>query len=201
VCLRPAALGGWIFAAPVRETPKPCHAVDGEAPNDYPTPASSGISGRRLSFGAAVSSSPLLSNELLLAQNVQPRTGTPGVAQDPAAAAPGGASPQAGGGSPIAGFMPILMMLVIFVPFFLLMSRRQKKERAARESLKKGDRVMTNAGLVGELMEMDDALAKVKIAPGVTVQIVANTVTPFVSPSDKATAKELKEAKAVSDKK
>ena len=37
------------------------------------------------------------------------------------------------------------------------MSRRQKKERAARESLKKGDRVMTNAGLVGELVEMDDA--------------------------------------------
>jgi preprotein translocase subunit YajC len=143
-------------------------------------------------------SSPLLSNDLLLAQNVAPKTGTPGVAQDPAAPAGGG---QASGGSPIAGFMPILMMLVIFVPFFLLMSRRQKKERTARESLKKGDRVMTNAGLVGELMEMDDALAKVKIAPGVTVQIVANTVTPFVSPTDKATAKELKEAKAVSDKK
>jgi preprotein translocase subunit YajC len=61
---------------------------------------------------------------------------------------------------------------------------------------------MTNAGLVGELMEMDDRLAKVKIAPGVTVQIVANTVSPFVDPGEKAAAKqELKEAKAVSDKK
>jgi len=145
-----------------------------------------------------VPSSSLLSNELLLAQNVQPKAGTPGVAQDPGAATSGGQQAPA---SPIAGFMPILMMLVIFVPFFLLMSRRQKKERVARESLKKGDRVMTNAGLVGELIEMDDALARVKIAPGVTVQIVANTITPFVSPSDKATAKELKEAKAVSDKK
>ena len=145
-------------------------------------------------------SSPLLSNDLLLAQNVQPKAGTPGVAVDPGAgAAPGGA--PASGGSPIAGFMPILMMLVIFVPFFLLMSRRQKKERTARESLKKGDRVMTNAGLVGELVDIDNALAKVKIAPGVTVQIVANTVTPFVSPADKATVKELKEAKAVSEKK
>jgi preprotein translocase subunit YajC len=92
------------------------------------------------------------------------------------------------------------MMLVIFVPFFLLMSRRQKKESQARASLKKGDRVMTNAGLVGELMEMDDRLAKVKIAPGVTVQIVANTVSPFAEP-EKAPAKELKEAKAVTDKK
>ena len=142
--------------------------------------------------------SPLLNNELLLAQNVQPKAGTPGVAQD-STPAPGG-QPQ-GGGSPLAGFMPILMMLVIFVPFFLLMSRRQKKESAARASLKKGDRVMTNAGLVGELVEMDDRLAKVKIAPGVTVQMVANTVTPFVDPGEKASAKELKEAKAVSDKK
>jgi preprotein translocase subunit YajC len=143
--------------------------------------------------------SPILSSDLLLAQNVQPKAGTPGVAQD--STPQQGAAPS-GGGSPLAGFMPILMMLVIFVPFFLLMSRRQKKETAARASLKKGDRVMTNAGLVGELVEMDDRLGKVKIAPGVTVTIVANTITPFVDPGgDKASGKELKEAKAVSDKK
>jgi preprotein translocase subunit YajC len=145
-----------------------------------------------------VSSSPILSNEDLLAQNVLPKAGTPGVVQDSSPpASGGGAAPNSG----LSGFMPILMMLVIFVPFFLLMSRRQKKERVARESLKKGDRVMTNSGLVGELMELDDALARVKIAPGVTVQMVANTVTPFVSPAVNGETKELKEAKAVSDKK
>jgi preprotein translocase subunit YajC len=150
-------------------------------------------------------SAPLLSNDLLLAQNVQPKAGSPGVAQDSAPTTNGGGQSAA---SPLAGFMPILMMLVIFVPFFLLMSRRQKKEANARASLKKGDRVMTNAGLVGELMEMDDRLAKVKIAPGVTVQIVANTVTPFVEPKGSEPQntppkelKELKEAKAGSDKK
>ncbi len=105
-------------------------------------------------------SSILLSNELLLAQNVQPKAGTatpgtaPGTASDGTSAPSGGGAP-AGASSPIAGFMPILMMLVIFVPFFLLMSRRQKKEATARASLKKGDRVMTNAGLVGELVELD----------------------------------------------
>lgn len=143
--------------------------------------------------------SSILSSDLLLAQNVQPKASTPGVAQD-------SSSPSSGGGqsgSSIASFMPILMMLVIFVPFFLLMSRRQKKEANARSSLKKGDRVTTTAGLVGELVEMDDRLAKVKIAPGVTVQIVATTVSPFVEISAKgsaaATAKELKEAKVGSD--
>lgn len=141
--------------------------------------------------------SSLLSNDLLVAQNVPPKAPVPGVAQDsspPPGAGAGGSSAT----SPIAGFTPILMMLVIFVPFFLLMSRRQKKEAQARASLKKGDRVMTNAGLIGELVEMDDRVAKVKVAAGVTVQIVANTVSPFVEP-EKAPAKALKEA--TSDKK
>jgi preprotein translocase subunit YajC len=130
---------------------------------------------------------------LLFAQNVQPKGGTPGVAQDP------GASPASGGGashesaSPLAGMMPILMMLVIFVPFFLLMNRKQKKETQARASLKKGDRVMTNAGLIGELVETDERIAKVKISPGVTVQIVANTISPFAEP-EKVPSKDLKEA-------
>lgn len=145
--------------------------------------------------------SALLSNDMLLAQNVPPKAGTPGVAQDPGAPPGGGSAPPSGGGSPLGGFMPLLMMLVIFVPFFLLMSRRQKKEQAARSSLKKGDRVMANSGLIGELMEMDDTIAKVKIAPGVTVQLVANTVSPLVLPEKAGAAKELKEAKAVSDKK
>lgn len=147
--------------------------------------------------------SPLPSNDLLVAQNVQPKAGTPGVVQDSTQSGSAG-SAGPGAGSPLAGFMPILLMLVIFVPFFLLMSRRQKKEATARASLKKGDRVMTNAGLVGELVEMDDKLARVKIAPGVTVQIVASTVTPFIDPggkTEKTAPKELKEAKAVSDKK
>ena len=152
---------------------------------------------RALFLESQAVSSILLPNDILLAQNVPPKAGAPGVAVDGNAPAAGGGQPS---GSPLSGFMPILLMLVIFVPFFLLMSRRQKKEATARASLKKGDRVMTNAGLVGELIEMDERLAKVKIAPGVTVQIVANTVTPFVE-LDKNAAKELKEAKAVTDKK
>ncbi len=140
-------------------------------------------------------SAPLLSNDLLLAQNVQPKGVSPGVAQD-STPGPGGGGASA---SPLAGFTPILMMLIVIVPFWLMMSRRQKKESQARASLKKGDRVMTTAGLIGELVEMDDRIAKVKISPATTVQIVANTVSPYVEAG--APTKELKEAKAAPDKK
>ncbi len=93
------------------------------------------------------------------------------------------------------------MMLVIIVPFWLMMNRRTKKETQARAALKKGDRVMSTSGLIGELVELDDRVAKVKISPSVTVQMVANTISPYVEAERAAPAKELKEAKAGSDKK
>jgi preprotein translocase subunit YajC len=164
-----------------------------------PTRTASGLSGRF--FRSLALSAPLLSNDLLLAQNVQPKAASPGTVHD--SAPPSGASQSS---SPLSGFMPLLMMAVIFVPFFLLMSRRQKKEQQARASLKKGDRVTTNAGIIGELIEVDDRIAKVKVAPGVTVQFVANMVSPYVEAPQKgvtpAPAKDLKEARGTaSDKK
>jgi preprotein translocase subunit YajC len=146
-------------------------------------------------------SAPILSNELLLAQNAQPKGGSPGVVQD-ATPGPlgGGSSASSAPSSPLAGFTPMLVMLVIIVPFWLMMSRRTKKETQARAALKRGDRVMSNAGLIGELVEMDDRIAKVKLSPSVTVQMVANTVSPYVE-VERAGAKDLKEAKAGSDKK
>ena len=75
--------------------------------------------------------------------------------------------------------MAFLLPLLILVPFFLLSSRRQKKEQAERSKLKRGDKVVSNAGLVGELVEMDEKIAKVKLAPGITVQMLASTVGPM----------------------
>ncbi len=145
-------------------------------------------------------SAPILSNELLLAQNAQPKGGTPGVVQDGTPALGGGSPASSAPSSPLAGFTPMLVMLAIIVPFWFLMSRRTKKETQARAALKRGDRVMSNAGLIGELVEIDERIAKVKLSPSVTVQMVANTISPYVEAAS-AGAKELKEAKAGSDKK
>jgi preprotein translocase subunit YajC len=144
-------------------------------------------------------SSPLLSSDLLLAQNVQPKATTPGVAQD---SSPAPASQSSS--SPLASLSPILMMLAIFVPVMLLMSRKQKKDQKARAEIKKGDRVLTSAGFLGEMVEIDDKIAKVKIAPGTVVQVMANTLAPYVEAPAKGSSsapKELKEAKVGSDKK
>jgi preprotein translocase subunit YajC len=145
-------------------------------------------------------SSPLLSSDLLLAQNVQPKATSPGVAQD---SSPAPATSQ-GGGSTLSSLSPILMMLAIFVPVMLLMSRKQKKDATARAQMKKGDRVLSSAGFLGEMVEFDEKIAKVKIAPGTVVQVMTNTLAPYVEAPAKGaapSAKELKEAKAGSEKK
>ncbi len=49
---------------------------------------------------------------------------------------------------------------------------QQKKQQAALAALQKGDRVLTQSGLVGKLVEMGDRYAKVELAPGVKVDII-----------------------------
>lgn len=137
-------------------------------------------------------------NSGLFFQNVQPK-GTPGVAEP--SAPPAGAAPPPPGGSMITMLLPFL----ILVPFLFMSFRRSKKEAEARKNLKKGDKVLTQAGLIGELIEMDERIAKVKIAPGTNVQVLATSISAFdAQPAKSKTDKELsdlKEAKATADKK
>jgi preprotein translocase subunit YajC len=131
-------------------------------------------------------------------QKAEPKQGTLGTTQDtgtPSAAAPA---------SPLGGAVMWLPMLAL-LPILFMSFRRQKKEQEARKNLKKGDRVVTTAGLLGELIEIDERLAKVKIAPGTTVQVLASALSSFeAAPAANKTDKELadlKEAKATADKK
>jgi preprotein translocase subunit YajC len=133
-------------------------------------------------------------------QQVGPKAGTPGVAQDgtapPAGGAPQGAPPGCGGG--LGAFFPLLL----FIPLLFMMFRKQKKEQESRSKLKKGDQIVSNSGLIGELVDINERVAKVKIAPGTTVQMLANSVSPMpAEPASSAADKELKDAKPVSDKK
>lgn len=122
---------------------------------------------------------------------------------------PGAAPAQGGGpapqGSPPGSMVSMLLPFLILIPFLFLSFRRQKKEQQARANLKKGDRVVTGGGLIGELVELDERVAKVKIAPGTTVSVLASNVSSFeasadASKTDKDLA-DLKDAKAAADKK
>jgi preprotein translocase subunit YajC len=72
-------------------------------------------------------------------------------------------------------------MFLIFLPVIALLfwqSRSQaKKQEAAVAGLKKGDRVVTQSGLIGRLVELDTRYARLELAPGVKVQVLRSSVT------------------------
>ena len=136
-------------------------------------------------------------------QAAGPKAGTPGA---PDTTTSQGAPPSSGPPPGPGSMAPMLLPFLILIPFLLLSFRRNKKDQEARSKLKKGDRVVTQAGLIGELVDMDDRIAKVKIAPGTTVQVLASSVSPFsadAAPKSKTDKdlEDLKEAKAAADKK
>ncbi len=127
------------------------------------------------------------------ADNAAPQTATTQPAPDSHAA-----PAAAGGSSSIMNSLPILL-LVVMVPMLLLSSRKgNKREEAARAAMKKGDRVTSDSGLIGELVELGEKTSKVKLAPGITVEMMTNKLLPVVAAAaakdDKL--KDLKDAKS-----
>ena len=70
---------------------------------------------------------------------------------------------------------PILMMVLIFGVMWLFFIRPQSKERKKmeemRKTLKKGDRVMTSAGILGTVTNIDETGTSVTVRTGSTTFI------------------------------
>jgi preprotein translocase subunit YajC len=113
---------------------------------------------------------------LLSFQNVPPAPGRETNAITLAPAAPAADHAGAGSNASPGGIMGMLPMLIMVVPLVLLMvftSRsNSKKQGKVLASLQKGDRVITQGGMVGKLIELGDRYAKVEISPGVKIEVL-----------------------------
>jgi preprotein translocase subunit YajC len=84
----------------------------------------------------------------------------------------GGAAP-----SPLFQFLPIILIFAIF--YFLLlapMRKRQKAHQALLGNLKRGDKVVTNGGLLGEIAAVEDRVIHLKLADNVRVRVIKSAV-------------------------
>lgn len=119
-----------------------------------------------------------MASAAFLFQTVPPAPGRPEAPSGPAQPAPAAQTQQPQGGPPpeAPGAFSLLFPLLLLLPLFLIMfwsSRsQQKKQAAALSALKKGDRVLTQSGLVGKLVEVGERYAKVELAPGVKVEML-----------------------------
>lgn len=96
---------------------------------------------------------------------------------------------QAGGGAGTgSAFSPIFLMVILFAIFYFIvfapMKKKQKKLQELINTLKNGDRVITNGGLYGTIAGTGDNHFILKVDDHVKLTISKNAIT-GLQPPDK----------------
>src|SRR3984957_20806534 len=84
---------------------------------------------------------------------------------------------QAMGGSALVQFAPLLIIMVIFYVLLILPAqRRQKKTQEMLNTLKNGDKVVTNGGLYGTIVGLEGEAVQLRIADQVKVKVLRSAI-------------------------
>ena len=79
--------------------------------------------------------------------------------------------------SPLVSLVPIFLVFGIF--YFLLLAPMRKRQKALQkvvEGLKRGDKVVTNGGLIGEIAAVDDRIVHLKLGENVKVRVLKSAI-------------------------
>jgi len=85
-------------------------------------------------------------------------------------------SPQTGK-SPWSSLIPLLLIMVVFY-FFLIrpQMKRQKDLKNFRESLKKGDRIITSGGIYGKINNISDNVITIDVGNNIQLKVDKSAV-------------------------
>ena len=76
------------------------------------------------------------------------------------------------GASPWGSLIFIVLLIVVFWLFFIRpQSKKAKEEQKFRESLQKGDKVVTIGGFHGKITEVKDTTVMISLAPNMEVEV------------------------------
>lgn len=84
---------------------------------------------------------------------------------------------QTGAAQMLGSLVPFVLIFIIF--WFLLIQparRRQKAHQQMLDELKRGDKVVTNGGLHGEVAAIDDGVVALKISDNVKVRVTKSAI-------------------------
>ena len=85
-------------------------------------------------------------------------------------------APLQGGG--IFSLLPLIILFAVFYFFLIRPQMKQAKEhRQMVESLKKGDEVVTNGGLLGKIKQVGDNFIVLEIATDTEVKVQKNAIS------------------------
>ena len=79
--------------------------------------------------------------------------------------------------SGIALFLPLILIMVIF--YFLMIlpaQRRQKKVSEMLKALKTGDKIITNGGIYGTIVGLEDEAVQLRVAEQVRMKVARSAI-------------------------
>ena len=91
--------------------------------------------------------------------------------------------PQEGAdANPLMSFLPLLLIIVVFY-FFMIrpQMKRQKETRKFRESLQKGDKVVTTGGIYGKVVKIEETVIQLEISKDVVIKVDKNGIVKDMS--------------------
>ncbi len=82
-------------------------------------------------------------------------------------------APEGGQTSPFMGFLPFILIAVVFYfIFFRPQQKQQKQHQGFLQGLKKGDEVVTQGGIIGEVVSVEDRVVTLNIGGGTKVRML-----------------------------
>lgn len=103
------------------------------------------------------------------------------------------ATPQSSPPSITGSWTSIVPMVLVFVVFYFLLIRPQEKKRKQQEILllgvKVGEEIMTNSGLFGKVVKINDSdnTIIVQVAKDVEIKMLKNSIVDIISRSKNLT--------------
>jgi preprotein translocase subunit YajC len=83
---------------------------------------------------------------------------------------------------------PLFLMGIMFAIFYFLliapMRKKQKKHAEMLSDLKNGDRVITNGGIHGTVVGVDEGMIQLRIADQVKIDLSKSAIAAFQNPAE-----------------
>jgi preprotein translocase subunit YajC len=74
--------------------------------------------------------------------------------------------------NPIMTFLPLILIIVVFYFFMIRPQMKRQKELAAfRNSIAKGDKVVTTGGIYGKVVEIKDTIVLLQVDDNVKIRV------------------------------
>lgn len=89
--------------------------------------------------------------------------------------------------SPTGAGSPLFMMVILFAVFYFLLIRPQQKKskehQATLDALAIGDNIITNGGIYGTIVKIDDHVVTIQCSDKVRIKIIKKAISTKVDPS------------------